>query len=145
LPERFNASKLRIRHYGYLKARIEDRDKHARNLGLLLRELARNPNDAFAQFNTGSEYVGMGDGTSALRHFEKALELARREPAWWEIGYVSLLGSRLVGVRRLTGDAEGADALASELLGRLEGFTDLVYERALLARDRGDLDAAAEL
>src|SRR5262249_9034530 len=29
--------------------------------------------------------------------------------------------------------------------GRLEGFTDLVYERALLARDRGDLDAAAEL
>jgi glycosyltransferase involved in cell wall biosynthesis/predicted Zn-dependent protease len=145
LPERFSSSKLRIRHYGYLKARIEDRDKHARNLELLLKEIERNPNDPFTHFNTGSEYVGTGNGTAARRHFERALELVRREPAWWEIGYVSLLGSRLIGVRRLTGDAEGADELATELLGHLEGFTDLVYERALLARDRGDLAAAAEL
>ena len=67
LPERFNASKLRIRHYGYLKARIEDRDKHARNLELLLKELERNPNDPFTHFNVGSEYVGMGDGSAARR------------------------------------------------------------------------------
>jgi glycosyltransferase involved in cell wall biosynthesis len=145
LPERFNSSNLRIRHYGYLKARIEDRDKHARNLELLQKELERNPNDPFTHFNCGSEYVGMGDGAAARRHFEQALTLVRREPAWWEIGYVSLLVSRLVGVRRLTGDAEGADELATELLGHLEAFTDLVYEKALLARDRGDLAAAEEL
>jgi tetratricopeptide (TPR) repeat protein len=145
LPERFNSSKLRIRHYGYLKARIEDRDKHARNLELLLKEIERNPNDAFAHFNTGSEYVGTGDGGAARKHFEHALTLVRREPSWWEIGYVSLLGSRLVGVRRLTGDAQGADELATELLQHLDGFTDLVYEKALLARDRGDLGTAEEL
>jgi tetratricopeptide (TPR) repeat protein len=48
-------------------------------------------------------------------------------------------------VRRLTGDSEAADELATELLGHLEDFTDLVYEKALLARDRGDLVTAEEL
>ena len=43
LPERFAISKLRIRHYGYLKSRIEERNKHERNLTLLLGELERTP------------------------------------------------------------------------------------------------------
>ena len=43
LPERFAISTLRIRHYGYLKSRIEERNKHERNLTLLLAELERTP------------------------------------------------------------------------------------------------------
>ena len=40
LPERFAISTLRIRHYGYLKSRIEERNKHERNLTLLLARAA---------------------------------------------------------------------------------------------------------
>ena len=59
----------------------------------------------------------------------------------------SLLGSRLV--RRAPRDAAtstGADALATELLGHFPGFTDLVFERALLRpRPRRPRPRAEEL
>ena len=101
LTERFGPPALRIRHYGYLKNRIDERDKHQRNLELLHGELEANPRAAFTHFNIGTEYVGMDDLASARRHYELGLELLREEHAWWELGYAPILVSRLCGVRRL--------------------------------------------
>ena len=60
--------------------------------------------------------------------------------------------SVIAGVRRLTLLADGATdvdavyrALARELLGHFPTFTDLVFEQALSAQDRGDLEGAAAL
>jgi glycosyltransferase involved in cell wall biosynthesis len=145
LGERFGAPTLRIRHYGYLKARIDERDKHQRNLELLKGELEANPRAAFTHFNIGTEYVGMEDLASARRSFEQSLGFLREEHAWWELGYAPILVSRLCGVRRMCGDLEGCEALADELLGHFPDFTDLVFERALAAQDRGDLEGAATL
>jgi glycosyltransferase involved in cell wall biosynthesis len=145
LTERFGPPTLRIRHYGYLKARIDERDKHQRNLELLQGELEANPRAAFTHFNIGTEYVGMEDLASARRHFEQSLVFLREEHAWWELGYAPILVSRLCGVRRICGDLEGCEALADELLGHFPAFTDLVYERALAAQDRFDLEGAAKL
>jgi glycosyltransferase involved in cell wall biosynthesis len=145
LSERFGSSSLRIRHYGYLKARIDDRDKHQRNLELLQGELEANPRAAFTHFNVGTEYVGMDDLALARRHYEQSLALLREEHAWWELGYAPILVSRLCGVRRMCGDLEGSVALADELLGHFPAFTDLVFEQALAAQDRGDLDGTARL
>jgi glycosyltransferase involved in cell wall biosynthesis len=145
LTERFGPPTLRIRHYGYLKNRIDERDKHQRNLELLHGELEANPRAAFTHFNIGTEYVGMDDLASARRHFEQGLELLREEHAWWELGYAPILVSRLAGVRRLTGDLAASEALADELLGHFPAFTDLVFERGLVAQDRGDLEQAAVL
>jgi glycosyltransferase involved in cell wall biosynthesis len=145
LTERFGPPALRIRHYGYLKNRIDERDKHQRNLELLHGELEANPRAAFTHFNIGTEYVGMDDLASARRHYELGLELLREEHAWWELGYAPILVSRLCGVRRLTGDLVGSEALANELLAHFPDFTDLVFERALVAQDRGDLEQAAVL
>ena len=145
LTERFGPPTLRIRHYGYLKERIDDRDKHARNLELLHGELENNPRSSFTHFNIATEYVGLDDLPSARRHYEQGLELLREEHAWWELGYAPILVSRLCGVRRLMGDLDGSDALANELLGHFPAFTDLVFEQGLVAQDRGDLDRAGEL
>jgi glycosyltransferase involved in cell wall biosynthesis len=145
LTERFGPPTLRIRHYGYLKQRIDERDKHQRNLELLLGELEANPRVAFTHFNIGTEYVGLGDHESARRHYEESLALLRHEHAWWEIGYAPILVSRLCGIRRLCGDLDGSDALTDELLGHFPAFTDLVFEQALVAQARGDLEAAAAL
>jgi glycosyltransferase involved in cell wall biosynthesis len=143
LSERFGPPTLRIRHYGYLKARIDERDKHQRNLELLQGELEANPRAPFTHFNIGTEYVGMDDMQSARRHYEQGLALLRDEHAWWELGYAPILVSRLCGVRRMIGDLAGCDALADEVLGYFPDFTDLVFERALAAQDRGDLEGAA--
>jgi tetratricopeptide (TPR) repeat protein len=145
LTERFGPPTLRIRHYGYLKDRIDDRDKHARNLELLHGELESNPRSSFTHFNIATEHVGLDDLPSARRHYEQGLELLREEHAWWELGYAPILVSRLCGVRRLMGDLDGSDALAHELLGHFPAFTDLVFEQGLVAQDRGELDRAGEL
>ncbi len=145
LTERFGQPTLRIRHYGYLKDRIDDRDKHARNLELLHGELETNPRSSFTHFNIATEHVGLDDLASARRHYEQGLELLREEHAWWELGYAPILVSRLCGVRRLMGDLDGSDALADELLGHFPAFTDLVFEKGLVAQDRGDLDGAHDL
>jgi glycosyltransferase involved in cell wall biosynthesis/Flp pilus assembly protein TadD len=142
LPERFAISNLRIRHYGYLKSRIEQKNKHERNLELLLAELKRTPNSAFTHFNLGTEYASIGDTPRAAEHLEESLRLIRQEPGWHEIAYASLLVTRLIGVRRRAGDIDGADGLAEDMLRVYPTFTDLVFERGLCARERGDLEGA---
>ena len=72
LAERFTFCDLRIRHYGYLKARIEERDKNRRNLELLERELAGDPRNPFTLFNIGTEYVSLGDHDRARDHLERS-------------------------------------------------------------------------
>jgi glycosyltransferase involved in cell wall biosynthesis len=145
LPERFAISELRIRHYGYLKARIEAKGKHERNLSLLERELERNPRSAFTHFNIGTEYVALDDMPRAAQFLEQALAILRNEPAWHELAYASLLVMRLIGVRRRLGQLVEADSLAAELLTVWPRFTDLYFERGLCARERGDRDEARRL
>ena len=86
---------LRILHYGYLKARIEASDKHARNLELLERELRARP-DARSRTSTSAPSTSASASTAARRaHFEQALQAARGEhAAGSELGYVPLLVAR---------------------------------------------------
>src|SRR4029079_17823856 len=119
--------------------------KHERNLTLLLAELERTPANAFTHFNLGTEYIAMDEADKAHEHLEEAFRLIQREQGWHEIAYASLLATRLIGVRRRVGDIAGADALAEALLQFYPAFTDLVFERALAARERGDLETARAL
>jgi glycosyl transferase family 2 len=50
LPERFETSTIRMRHYGYLRSRITARDKSRRNIELLEIEARENPSP-FNQYN----------------------------------------------------------------------------------------------
>jgi glycosyltransferase involved in cell wall biosynthesis/Flp pilus assembly protein TadD len=144
LGERFAVSSLRIRHYGYLKSRIDERDKHQRNLTLLLKELAQSPNNAFTHFNLGTEYLGTQELDRAATHLEESYRLLQRDEGWYEYAYASLLATRLIGVRRVRGDLDGADLLAAQLLQVYPAFTDLVFERGLIARERGNRLQAIE-
>ena len=68
LPERFAISTLRIRHYGYLKSRIEERNKHERNLDAAAEpSWSATPHNAFTHFNLGTEYVAMDDVANGAR------------------------------------------------------------------------------
>jgi tetratricopeptide (TPR) repeat protein len=143
-PERFQQSPIRVNHYGYLQAVSEDRGKRDRNLSLLMQQVSEKEHDSFVQFNIGSEYASMQDWHSARPWFERALEYAREEERWQTQQFAPMMVSRLVSVRRYTGDGPGATELIDEALGWWPDFTDLLFERALINYERGDR-AAAEL
>src|SRR5262249_11313860 len=73
LPERFEATTVRLRHYGYLKSRISAKEKSRRNIQLLLDEARENPSP-FNEFNLGSEYMMLGDAKRSAEHFDSAWE-----------------------------------------------------------------------
>jgi tetratricopeptide (TPR) repeat protein len=142
LPERFEQTPIRMLHYGYLKARVSDREKWKRNIELLEREAAEAPSP-FNSFNLGSEYHQLGDFDKAREYFEKSWETLGA--TWTEAGYATILASRLGTMRRLTGDTAGARAILDEGLAAFPDHTDLVLELALCAWDEGELEQAERL
>jgi len=143
LSERFANAPVRMNHYGYLRRVVEDRSKRDRNLELLEKQLAEHE-DAFTNFNIGSEYGAMHDWPTAHPYFERALELARAEdPLWFQQQFAPMMISRGITARRGMGDDPGALELITEGLSMWPDFTDLVFERAIIFGGRGEMDAAA--
>ncbi len=143
LPERFEPTPIRVRHYGYLNQRIASKDKSQRNIQLLQQEAeeARTP---FTDYNLGSEYIVLGDFAEARIHLDRAWD-AIREQGLQSIGYAPLLVSRVARARRELGDHDAAIAAVEEGLALYPDHTDLVLESAVSARSRGDLVRAAAL
>jgi hypothetical protein len=143
LRERFEQTGIRVRHYGYLQGRIEDRDKSRRNLELLEREAGERPTP-FMAFNLGSEHLALDEPATARRLLDAAWAELRKGD-WTEVGYAAPLVARAARARRAAGDPAGARVAIAEGLAGLPDHTDLVFELALCARDQGELAEAARL
>jgi tetratricopeptide (TPR) repeat protein len=144
LPERFEATTVRVRHYGYLKSRINAKEKSQRNIELLEQE-AREAPSPFNSFNLGSEHLALGDNVKARDRFDEAWEALRREGSWDGVGYAPILVSRVAKARRACGDLEGARAAIADGLAVYPDYTDLVFEQAICAKQANELDDAAAL
>jgi tetratricopeptide (TPR) repeat protein len=145
-PERIEITDVRVEHYGYLGVVRDAKDKSRRNIELLERQRDEGGEETgFLHFNLGSEYAALGENAKACASFERAWEIMRGRPDRAAYGYIPSLVARLVRARRLTGDLDGAVALADEGLRLLPGFTDLVFEQAEAARETGRAELAAEL
>lgn len=146
LPDRFEVSKVRMDHFGYLGAVREAKDKSNRNLQLLLDQLAGGEDGAFVHFNLGSEYSIMpGEDARALEHFEAAWERITDDPFCTSYGFFPALAKRYVGA--LAGAAQYArvDEAAAFTLERLKDFTDIVFEQGRAAMAAGEHERAREL
>jgi tetratricopeptide (TPR) repeat protein len=144
LPARFEATTIRIRHYGYLKSRVSAKEKSRRNIELLELE-AREAPSPFNSFNLGSEYLMLGDPTTAAKHFDKAWTDLRADGEWTAAGYAPILASRIALARRESGRiGEAREALAIGIEA-MPDHTDLHFELALCARAEGDLVATERL
>ena len=144
LPERFETTTIRVRHYGYLNQRIASKEKSQRNIQLLEQEARENPSP-FNDYNLGSEYLALGDPAKARIHFDRAWESLRSVPGMASAGYVPLLVTRAARARREAGDHAAAAQAVDEGLAAYPDHTDLVMEAARSAREQGDLDRAREL
>ncbi|MCZ4496604.1 MAG: glycosyltransferase, partial [Thermoleophilia bacterium] len=140
LPERFGSSALRVNHFGYLATVIDERDKHERNLTLLMEQVAEE-RSAFTCFNIGTEHAAIFQFDEAVRWFDEALVMARSEPEWQQQQYAPMLVQRTIVARRCVGDLDRALDLSIEAAQWWPTFTDLVYERAITSLAKGDFAA----
>jgi tetratricopeptide (TPR) repeat protein len=145
VAERFEHTGVRVEHYGYLGVVRDAKEKSRRNIELLERQAAEGVDTPFHSFNLGSEYAAAGDAAAALAQFQRAWDGLRGEDDLDKRGYVPSLISRLTKALRVQGQLEAAEAQADEGMAIFPGFTDLVFEQAACARDRGETERAREL
>ena len=74
LPERFETSTIRMRHYGYLRSRITAKDKSRRNIELLEIEARENPSP-FNQYNLANYEENLTSAESRIKDVDMASEM----------------------------------------------------------------------
>ncbi|HEY5288070.1 MAG TPA: glycosyltransferase [Solirubrobacteraceae bacterium] len=145
LPERMEASGVRIEHYGYLGAVRDSREKSRRNIELLRLQQKESPPTPFLHYNLGSEYAAANEPQAALAEFERAWKLLQSLPDRDSYQFAPALISRMVKALRACGRPSDAIARAEEGLLRFQGFTDLVLEQAIAAIALEQKERASEL
>ncbi len=145
LPERIEATGVRIEHYGFLGVVRGSREKSRRNIELLRLQQAESPSTPFLHYNLGSEYAAAGEPTSALAEFERAWELLQPLYDRESFQFTPTLISRLVKSLRACARPQDAFVRAADGLERFPDFTELVLEQAFAAVALGQQDRAIEL
>jgi glycosyltransferase involved in cell wall biosynthesis len=145
LPERIEATGVRIEHYGFLGGVRGSRGKSRRNIELLRAQQAESPPTPFLHYNLGSEYAAAGDPRAALAEFERAWELLQPLYDRDSFQFTPTLISRLVKALRACARPQDAYVRAADGLERFPDFTELVLEQAFAAVALGQEDRAIEL
>jgi len=145
LPERIEATSVRVEHYGYIRAVRDAREKSKRNIELLRLQQAESHPTPFLHYNLGCEYAAAGDRAAALAEFERAWGLLEAASNRDSYKFAPALLNRLVKALRVCGRAQEALALADKGRERFPGFTDLVLEQARAAIALGQEEQAIEL
>ena len=124
---------LVIDHLGYTNQSLYLR-KQDRNLRLLRRQDAEQPDDSLTQFNLGLTLLTLGQKAEALLHCRRSLELAPIDCSWVRKLYILLAGNA----------ADSAEALAwcRQGLARFPNDTEILFEQASLLAAQGDLGGA---
>jgi tetratricopeptide (TPR) repeat protein len=138
LPERLEKTAIRVEHFGYLGTVREAKDKSARNLELLERQVADGVDTPFLHFNLGSELTATGEHERALEHLRRAWEEVSADPALRTYGYAPSLAARFVRALRSTGRLDEVGPAADRALAIFPGLTDVVLEAGHAAHTAGD-------
>lgn len=69
---KFKVEDILVHHNGYLPSTVREKDKRSRNIPLIKKELQKNPNNPFHNFNLGNEYMALGELENALQCYNIA-------------------------------------------------------------------------
>ncbi len=144
LPERIEATSVRVEHYGYLGVVRDERQKSNRNIELLRLQRAESAPTPFLHYNLGCEYAAAGDDAAALAELERSWELLEAAADRDQHRFAPALASRLVKALRAWGRPHAAPERAEDGLERFPGFTDLVLEQARALIVLGERERAVE-
>ncbi|WP_049825078.1 glycosyltransferase family 2 protein [Paenibacillus sp. 1-18] len=65
-----------ILHTGYMNETLAEKDKLSRNLPIMLKEVAENPN-GYNLFNTGNVYYSLGNYKKAIEYYQRSYPLSK--------------------------------------------------------------------
>ncbi|MCS6852419.1 MAG: glycosyltransferase [Gemmataceae bacterium] len=136
LGGRIHPTDIVIEHTGYEDAATHQR-KLQRNLDLLLRQLADQPDDPHTLFLIGRSYAGMDRGEEALPWLERALARAAAGA-----NYLPKLYGLLAGCLERLGRLRQAWAVCAEGRRRFPADPELQYEEGILCMQLGDYGRA---
>lgn len=134
---RFGLAPVRLLHYGYLDGLLARKGKGRRNEEILLRAVASDPRDPFLHYCLAAELMEQGDYARAKTELLIAKEA-------WDAGHPQSpdVLKKLVVCERESGDLEAALTLVTEGLERYPDFTDLMFLRASLRLQLGQIGEA---
>jgi len=132
--------RARVHHYGYLRKAVVAAGKAFRNLRILERVVAEDPEDPFHRFNLGVEYVRFGRWEDALGQFRAAF---LRLPPGMEAAYAPLLLKNIVLCLRELGRYDEALAVLRDAEPAYPDYTDLAYARGAVLLRAGCFTEAA--
>ncbi len=89
-----------LTHYGYSSDVAKSKNKTGRNRELLLRELERNPSDAYYRYQLGKNYSFAGEKERACEAFERVLRLESDTRKEYVADLVECYGNALLELRR---------------------------------------------
>jgi glycosyltransferase involved in cell wall biosynthesis len=138
-PERFTTLDAKIYHYGYLEQEMREKKKHDRNVQILEKQLARNPEEGFTLFNLGNEYLTEHNVQKALKLYEKADRKKVPQQA-----YVPHLLFRMANCYENLLQYDRAVKKLDEGLRLYPQCTDFEFLRACILRKAGRISMAIE-
>lgn len=116
---------VRFYHYGYLNKTVKDKDKRKRNMEIIQKELEKEPNNSFMQFNMGCEYYALGDFKKALEYYEECYKNFNPN-----LGYTPKLLMRMATCYDQLGIYEKEFWMIETGLRLYPNFTDLEFLKA---------------
>jgi tetratricopeptide (TPR) repeat protein len=98
-------------------------------------DAAQNPNDAFAWFDLGSDYVGSGDMQNAATAYDHARSLGLPwRMTWYQFGWFEAYDQ--------TGRYDDVIALADATINVTKNIEEMFYYKGLALKAKGDIDGA---
>ncbi len=125
----YGVSAVRIIHKGYLNQYLEQRDKHQRNLAILLEQERDEPDNPYCQFNLGQTYKLLNENVQGERHYARSLELLRQTQTAFNVPYYGSLYFSYTELLRDVGRFQEALEMAEDGIAKFPGSADLQFTR----------------
>lgn len=116
---------VRIHHYGYSEAVIQQKNKTERNLRIALKEVQNKPEFAFGHYNLAMEYARQGKLQLAVEEFQSALTLYN-DSEFWVSSLFRNCASTLLKLRKY----KEAIQILDRGLSKFPDYIDLIFEKA---------------
>ncbi|AEF16808.1 glycosyl transferase family 2 [Thermoanaerobacterium xylanolyticum LX-11] len=119
---------IKVYHYGYLSKIIKEKDKRNRNMSILKKELKRDPDNPFHNFNIGAEYMALGDYERAYNYFKKSFYCSKDV----KTGYTTKLIIRMIICLNQLNKVDEAFSLCNESIEKYPNVTDIMFLKGML-------------
>lgn len=124
---RVEPAPIRISHYGYLRRATFDKDKSRRNIGIIERRLAEDPENSFMRFSLGMELMRLGEFERAIAEYQRSFRNLKGVDEGYSAALIRNIGACLLQLKRFDELIQVVDDAAEVF----PDYTDLVYLRGL--------------